>query len=84
MTINEAEQISELVKWLPDEMVAYADNAHKTDEIEYLNGWYVVFDMFKTKVFDFNLAISYYTVLSDLSKQKTPNHSNGQTLGNLN
>jgi len=70
MTINEAEQISELVKWLPDEVVAYADNAHKTDEIEYLNGWYVVFDTFKRKVFDFNLAISYYTVLKDLSKQK--------------
>lgn len=69
MTINEAEQISELVKWLPDEVVAYADNAHKTDEIEYLNGWYVVFDMFKRKVFDFNLAISYYTVLADLSKK---------------
>ena len=68
MTINEAEQISELVKWLPDEVVAYADNAHKTDEIEYLNGWYVVFDTFKTKVYDFNLAISYYTVLADLSK----------------
>lgn len=69
MTINEAEQISELVKWLPEGMVAYADNAHKTDEIEYLNGWYVVFDMFKRKVFDFNLAISYYTVLADLSKK---------------
>ena len=69
MTINEAEQISELVKWLPDEVVAYADNAHKTDEIEYLNGWYVVFDTFKTKVYDFNLAISYYTVLADLSKK---------------
>ena len=68
MTINEAEQISELVKWLPDEMVAYTDNAYKTDEIEYLDGWYVVFDMFKTKVYDFNLAISYYTVLADLSK----------------
>ena len=38
MTINEAEQISELVKWLPDEMVAYTDNAYKTDEIEYLDG----------------------------------------------
>lgn len=71
MTINEAEQISELVKWLPDEVVAYADNAHKIDEIEYPNGWYVVFDTFKRKVFDFNLAISYYTVLADLSKQKT-------------
>lgn len=70
MTINEAEQISELVKWLPDEMVAYTDNAYKTDEIEYLDGWSVVFDMFKTKVYDFNLAISYYTVLKDLSKQK--------------
>lgn len=69
MTINEAEQISELVKWLPDEMVAYTDNAYKTDEIEYLDGWYVVFDMFKTKVYDFNLAISYYTVLADLSKK---------------
>lgn len=69
MTINEAEQISELVKWLPDEVVAYADNAHKTDEIEYQNGWYVVFDTFKRKVFDFNLAISYYTVLADLSKK---------------
>ena len=69
MTINEAEQISELVKWLPDEVVAYADNAYKTDEIEYLDGWYVVFDMFKRKVYDFNLAISYYTVLADLSKK---------------
>lgn len=69
MTINEAEQISELVKWLPDEVVAYADNAHKTDEIEYLNGWYVVFDTFKAKVYDFNLAISYYTVLADLSRK---------------
>ena len=68
MTINEAEQISELVKWLPDEMVAYTDNAYKTNEIEYLDGWYVVFDMFKAKVYDFNLAISYYTVLADLSK----------------
>lgn len=76
MTINEAEQISELVKWLPDEVVAYADNAHKTDEIEYLNGWYVVFDTFKRKVFNFNLAISYYTVLADLSKQKAPNYGN--------
>ena len=68
MTINEAEQISELVKWLPDEVVAYTDNAYKTNEIEYLDGWYVVFDMFKAKVYDFNLAISYYTVLADLSK----------------
>ena len=68
MTINEAEQISELVKWLPDEIVAYTDNAYKTNEIEYLDGWYVVFDMFKAKVYDFNLAISYYTVLADLSK----------------
>ena len=76
MTKSEAGEISELVKWLPDEMVAYTENAYDTHETEYLNGWYVVFDMFKTKVYDFNLAISYYTVLKDLSKQKTPNYGN--------
>ena len=65
MTISEAGEISDLIKHLPLEQIAYTEIANVDD----LNGWYVVFDTFKAKVYDFNLAISYYTVLADLSRK---------------
>lgn len=64
MTISEAGEISNLIKYLPLEQVAYTETANVDD----LNGWYVVFKNLDIRVYDYNVAHSFYTVLAYLSK----------------
>lgn len=64
MTISEAGEISDLIKHLPLEQIAYTEIANVDD----LNGWYVVFKNMDVRVYDYNVAHSFYTVLAYLSK----------------
>ena len=64
MTISEAGEISNLIKHLPLEQIAYTEIANVDD----LNGWYVVFKNMDVRVYDYNVAHSFYTALAYLSK----------------
>ena len=64
MTISEAGETSNLIKHLPLEQIAYTEIANVDD----LNGWYVVFKNMDVRVYDYNVAHSFYTVLAYLSK----------------
>ena len=64
MTISEAGEISDLIKHLPLEQIAYTEIANVDD----LNGWYVVFKNMDVRVYYYNVAHSFYTVLAYLSK----------------
>lgn len=55
MTISEAGEISNLIKYLPLEQAAYTETANVDD----LNGWCVVFKNLDIRVYDYNVAHSF-------------------------
>lgn len=69
MTINEASQIHELIKTLPEDVMASVTNEYLKDDKRHDNGWVALFDCLGTKTSDFEIAKSFYITISIIAKQ---------------
>ena len=69
MTINEASQIHELIKTLPEDIMASVTNEYLKNDEMHDNGWVALFDCLGTKTSDFEVAKSFYVTISIIAKQ---------------
>ena len=69
MTISEASQIHELIKTLPEDIMASVTNEYLKNDKRHDNGWVALFDCLGTKTSDFEVAKSFYVTISIIAKQ---------------
>lgn len=69
MTISEASQIHELIKTLPEDVMASVTNEYLKNDKRHDNGWVALFDCLGTKTSDFEVAKSFYVTISIIAKQ---------------